>query len=244
MLVIPAIDLHRGRCVRLYQGDPDRETVYSENPVEVARQWEQLGAKMLHLVDLDGAFSGVSKNAEIIRAISESVQIPLQMGGGMRTRDAVEKALSLGISRVILGTMAVEQPQAAQELVREHGEAILVGIDAREGNVAVKGWKESSGLSVMELAGEVEKWGVKEIVYTDIKRDGTLKGPDLEGLKAVIGGTSLQVIVSGGVSSTGDLLALKPCGVRLKGVIIGKALYSNQLTLPDAMAVFSCQGKA
>jgi phosphoribosylformimino-5-aminoimidazole carboxamide ribotide isomerase len=239
MLIIPAIDLHRGRCVRLYQGDPERETIYGENPVEVALQWEQLGAKMLHLVDLDGAFTGFSKNAELIRAIGDSVQVPLQLGGGIRTKEAAEKAFSIGISRVILGTMVIENPEIARDLAVEHGEAIIVGIDARDGNVAVKGWKESSAVSVLNLAGQIEEWGVKEIVYTDINRDGTLKGPDFKGLEAIIAATSLQVIVSGGVSSVADLEAIRPYGERIKGVIIGKALYSNQLTLPDAMAVFN-----
>jgi len=236
VLVIPAIDLHRGFCVRLYQGDPERETVYSDNPVEVAQQWEQLGAKMLHLVDLDGAFTGLTKNAEIIRAVGESVHVPLQLGGGIRTKEVAEKAFSVGISRIILGTMAVEDPWLACELVAEHNEAILIGIDARDGKVAVKGWKESSALSVLELAGRIEEWGVKEVVYTDISRDGTLRGPDLDGLKAIIAHTSLQIIVSGGISSLSDLVALQPFRERIKGVIIGKALYSNQFTLPDAMA--------
>jgi len=239
MLIIPAIDLHRGRCVRLYQGDPERETVYGENPVDVARQWVQLGAKMLHLVDLDGAFTGFSKHAEIIRAIGDSVQVPLQLGGGIRTKEAAEKAFSIGISRIILGTMAVEDPETAADLATEYGESVLIGIDAREGMVAVKGWQESSMLSVLELASRIEEWGIQEIVYTDIQRDGTLKGPDLKGLETIIEGTSLQVVVSGGISSLADLAALKPYGDRIKGIIIGKALYSNQLTLPDAMAVFN-----
>ncbi len=239
MLIIPAIDLHRGRCVRLYQGDPERETVYGENPVDVARQWVQLGAKMLHLVDLDGAFTGFSKHAEIIRAIGDSVQVPLQLGGGIRTKEAAEKAFSIGISRIILGTMAVEDPETAADLATEYGESVLIGIDAREGMVAVKGWQESSMLSVLELASRIEEWGIQEVVYTDIQRDGTLKGPDLKGLETIIEGTSLQVVVSGGISSLADLAALKPYGDRIKGIIIGKALYSNQLTLPDAMAVFN-----
>lgn len=239
MLIIPAIDLHRGRCVRLYQGDPERETVYGENPVDVARQWVQLGAKMLHLVDLDGAFTGFSKHAEIIRAIGDSVQVPLQLGGGIRTKEAAEKAFSIGISRIILGTMAVEDPETAADLAAEYGESVLIGIDAREGMVAVKGWQESSMLSVLELASRIEEWGIQEVVYTDIQRDGTLKGPDLKGLETIIEGTSLQVVVSGGISSLADLAALKPYGDRIKGIIIGKALYSNQLTLPDAMAVFN-----
>ncbi|MDW7738682.1 MAG: 1-(5-phosphoribosyl)-5-[(5-phosphoribosylamino)methylideneamino]imidazole-4-carboxamide isomerase [Bacillota bacterium] len=238
MLVIPAIDMRRGRCVRLYQGNPDRETVYGDNPVEVARQWEQLGAKMLHLVDLDGAFTGMSQNARIICSIGETVHIPLQLGGGIRTREAVEKALSAGISRVILGTMIVETPGLARELVEEYDESIIAGIDARDGVVAVKGWTEASAERVLDLAARVEQWGIKEIVYTDIHRDGTLCGPDLSGLEAIIKSTSLQVIMSGGISSLDDLQALKPYSSRVKGVIIGKALYSNQITLHDAMAVF------
>ncbi len=238
MLVIPAIDLRRGRCVRLYQGDPERETVYGDNPVEVARQWEQLGAKMLHLVDLDGAFTGLTKNAEVIYSIGEEVRIPIQLGGGIRSGEAVEKAISAGVSRVIIGTILIEQPELAQQLVKDYGESVLVGIDARDGMVAVKGWTESSAVRTVELAARVEQWGVKEVIYTDIQRDGTMQGPALNGLEEIINKTSLQVIVSGGISSKDDLLSLKPYGNRVKGVIVGKALYTNQLTLPDAMAVF------
>lgn len=239
LLVIPAIDLRQGRCVRLYQGDPARETVYGENPVEVACQWEMLGAKMLHLVDLDGAFTGISSNAKVVSAIGESVRIPLQLGGGVRTREAVEKAISAGVSRVILGTIAIEQPQLARRLVEDYGENILIGIDARNGKVAVKGWRESSAVQVVDLAVRLEQWGVKEIIYTDIQRDGTLQGPDLSGLEDILENTTLQVIMSGGISSTDDLRALKPYSGRVKGIIIGKALYVNQLTLQDAMAVFA-----
>lgn len=238
MLVIPAIDMRQGRCVRLYQGDPAQETVYGENPVEVACQWEKLGAKMLHLVDLDGAFTGLSKNAKVINAIGEAVHIPLQLGGGIRSREAVEKAVSAGVSRVILGTVAVEEPQLARKLAKEYGERILVGIDARHGKAAVKGWTESSVMSVIELALSVEQWGIKEVIYTDIQRDGTLQGPDLAGLENILDKTNLQVTMSGGISSVDDLRALKPYSSRVKGVIIGKALYVNQLTLQDAMTVF------
>jgi len=239
LLVIPAIDLHRGRCVRLYQGDPERETVYGNNPVEVARQWEQLGAKMLHLVDLDGAFTGHSKNAKVICSIGEEVHIPLQLGGGIRSGEAVEKAISAGVSRVILGTIAIEQPELAQKIVDEFGERIMVGIDARNGMVAIKGWTESSVIKTIELALRIEQWGIKEIIYTDIQKDGTMQGPDLAGLEDLLQNTSLQVIMSGGISSIEDLVSLKPYSSRVNGVIIGKALYSNQLTLPDAMAVFN-----
>ncbi len=236
MIVIPAIDLRRGRCVRLYQGDPDQETVYGDNPVEIARQWEQLGAKMLHLVDLDGAFTGFSQNARVIGSIGEQVRIPLQLGGGIRSREAVEKAISTGISRIILGTVVVEQPELARSLVGEYGASIIVGIDARDGMVAVKGWTESSAIKATELAARVEAWGVSEIIYTDIQRDGTMQGPSLAGLEDILSQTSLSVIMSGGISSKEDLLSLKPYNNRVKGVIVGKALYSNQLTLPEAIA--------
>ncbi len=238
MLVIPALDLHRGRCVRLYQGDPERETVYGNNPVEVALQWEHLGAKMLHLVDLDGAFTGYSKNARVICNIGEEVSIPLQLGGGIRSRDAAERAMSAGVSRIIMGTIAIEQPELARALVNDYGERILVGIDARDGMAAVKGWTESSAVKAVDLAAQIEEWGIREIIYTDIQKDGTMQGPDLEGLEQLLEKTSLQIIMSGGISSIDDLKSLKPYGDRVKGVIIGKALYSNQLTLPDAMAVF------
>ncbi len=237
MQIIPAIDLRRGRCVRLYQGDPERETVYGDDPVEVARQWEQLGAKMLHLVDLDGAFTGVTLNAEVICAISEELRVPIQLGGGMRSGDAVEKAFSAGVGRVILGTLAVADPLLAETLVGLYGERVIVGIDARKGMVAVKGWLETSSLSLLELASRVEEWGVREIVYTDIDRDGALTGPDLKGLEDILEHTALQVILSGGISSLDDLATLQPYKERLTGVIVGKALYANQFTLGEAMAV-------
>ncbi len=239
MLIIPAIDLRGGRCVRLYQGDPERETVYGDNPVEIALQWQQLGAKLLHLVDLDGAFTGQAKNASIITAIGDAVQIPLQLGGGIRTRQAVEKSMAAGVTRIILGTIAAENPKLTRELVHQFGESIVVGIDARDGMVAVKGWTESSALKALELARQVEEYGVKEIIYTDIARDGTMQGPNLKGLEEMLDSTAMQVIVSGGISSKEDLYSLKPYSERVKGVIIGKALYSNQLTLTDAMEVFS-----
>ncbi len=239
MLVIPAIDLRKGRCVRLYQGDPNKETVYGNNPVEIARQWEQLGARMLHLVDLDGAFTGFSKNAKVVGSIGNNVHIPLQLGGGIRSREAVEKAISLGVSRVIIGTIAIKDPRLTEKLIQEFSDSIVVGVDVRDGKVAVQGWTESSAVETVELALRLEQWGVKEIIYTDIKKDGTMQGPSLDGLEDIIKQTSLQVIVSGGISSREDLLSLRPYNNRVKGVIIGKALYSNQLTLPDAMSIFA-----
>ncbi len=237
MLVIPAIDLRGGQCVRLYQGDPDRETVFSPDPVEVARQWESLGARMLHIVDLDGAITGSSLNAAAIESIGSTVNIPFQLGGGIRSREALERALELGAMRVILGTVAVEQPDLTRKLAAEHKDRIVISIDARRGKVAVKGWTESSDLDALELARRVEGWGIREVVYTDIQRDGTLHGPDLQGIEDILKRTSLYLLVAGGVSSREDLAALKPYRERIKGVIIGQALYTNRLTLPEAINI-------
>ncbi len=237
MLVIPAIDLHGGQCVRLYRGDPARETVFSSDPTEVARQWENLGAKLLHIVDLDGAITGNSLNAAAIANIGGMVNISFQLGGGIRSREAFERSLELGAMRVILGTMAVEQPDLARELVEEHRDRVLISIDSCRGKVAVKGWTESSNLDALELARRVEEWGVREIVYTDIQRDGTLHGPDLPGIENILKHTSLFVLVAGGVSSREDLISLKIYRERIKGVIIGQALYTNRLTLTEAIQI-------
>jgi len=239
MLVIPALDLRLGRCVRLYQGDPKRETVYSDDPVEVARLWQEQGARLLHVVDLDGAFSGSSMNLAAITKIGETLDLPFQTGGGIRSRAAVEKALAAGACRVILGTAAIERPELCRELTAEYGGQLLVGIDARDGKVAIKGWTEASAVEACDLACQVEQWGVREIVYTDIRRDGTLSGPNIGGLEALLAATNLKVIVSGGVSSLQDLLALKPYSGRVRGVIVGQALYANKITLPEAIKILS-----
>ncbi len=236
MLVIPAIDLRRGRCVRLFQGRADRETAYSDYPEEVARQWEQLGARLLHVVDLDGAFSGRSGNLRAIAAISGAVNIPFQLGGGMRNRKSVEEAFSLGAWRVILGTIMIEQPELIRTLAHEFAGRLIAGIDARGGKVAVKGWTESAAVEAVDLACRAAEWGMEEIVYTDIDQDGTLRGPNWNGLEELLKRCSLPVILSGGVSSREDLRRLKEYRGRVKGVIIGQAFYQNRLTLPEAIA--------
>ena len=243
MLVIPAIDLRRGRCVRLFQGRADRETTYSDYPAEVARQWERLGARLLHVVDLDGAFSGHSGNSRAVAAISGAVNIPFQLGGGMRSGESVEKAFSLGAWRVIIGTMMIEQPELVQTLAREYTGRLAAGIDARGGKVAVKGWTEDSPIEAADLACRAAKWGIEEVIYTDIDQDGTLRGPNWQGLENLLKRCPLPVILSGGISSREDLRRLRAYRGRIKGVIIGQAFYKNRLTLPEAMAALDSRNK-
>jgi phosphoribosylformimino-5-aminoimidazole carboxamide ribotide isomerase len=239
MLAIPAIDLKGGRCVRLFQGDPGRETVYSADPVAVARQWERLGAQLLHLVDLDGAFTGNSAHGSVMAEIGRAVTIPFQVGGGIRSREAVQRALDAGAARVILGTVIVQQPQLAAGLAAEFGDKLLAGIDARDGLVAVQGWTEEAEIRAVELARRVEQWGIREIIYTDTQKDGTLSGPNLQGLEEILGAGTFKVIVAGGISSLDDLLALKPYAPRVSGVIMGQALYAKRITLPEAIAALA-----
>ncbi len=236
MEVIPAVDLRNGKCVRLFQGRADRETVYFDNPAEVARMWEQKGARRLHLVDLDGAFKGVPQNQEVIKKIASQLNIPVQLGGGIRDTTTVEQLLDLGITRVIIGTAAVSNPSLVQELVYKYGERVMVGVDAQDGMVAVKGWVESSSLKALDLIKDMERIGVKEIVYTDISRDGTLEGPNLEAAREIAEQTSVNIIASGGVSCLEDIKrarALESAGI--SGIIVGRALYTGKFTLEEAL---------
>lgn len=236
MDVIPAIDLLDGRCVRLYQGDYERSQVFNDDPVAVARQWAEQGATRLHLVDLDGAKAGHPVNQAVIREIVQAVEIPVEVGGGLRDRDSVAELLSLGVRWVILGTVAVEQPQLVEALCQEFPGQIIVGIDARNGKVATRGWLETSEVEAIELAQQMQGFGTAAIIYTDIHRDGTLQGPNQEALRELANALTIPVIASGGVSSTRDLLkllVLEPQGVT--GVIIGKALYTGDVTIQDAL---------
>lgn len=238
MLVIPAIDLRRGRCVRLFQGRPDRETVFSDDPVSVARGWEAKGARWLHVVDLDGAFEGRPVNREAVKAIVEGVRIPVQLGGGLRTWADVEAALALGVKRVVLGTAVIADPHLVRRACRVYGEAVAVSLDVKDGRVAVSGWEVTSEEGALEAAARLREWGVARLIYTDVRRDGTLEGVNLEGIKAVAEAFGLKVIAAGGVSSIEDLRALKrlePWGV--EGVIIGRALYTGAVDLEEAIAV-------
>ncbi|MCL2337870.1 MAG: 1-(5-phosphoribosyl)-5-[(5-phosphoribosylamino)methylideneamino]imidazole-4-carboxamide isomerase [Firmicutes bacterium] len=236
MLIIPAIDLRAGKCVRLVEGKLDHETVYSDDPAAVARAWEDSGAQCLHLVDLDGAFAGAPKNLATINNIINAIQIPVQLGGGIRDLDTVDMLLQMGVSRVILGTMAIQKPALVAEALERFGERILVGIDARDGKVAIEGWGLTAEKDVQSLAMEVSRMGVSRVIFTDISRDGTLKGPNLEAIKKLALACKIKVIASGGVSTIQDIEALKrlePYGV--EGVIIGKALYAGTVNILDAL---------
>ncbi|MGL5033203.1 MAG: 1-(5-phosphoribosyl)-5-[(5-phosphoribosylamino)methylideneamino]imidazole-4-carboxamide isomerase [Microcystaceae cyanobacterium] len=236
MEIIPAIDLLDGRCVRLYQGDYQQSEVYHENPVEVARQWAEQGASRLHLVDLDGAKAGKPVNLPTIEAIIRAIDIPVQVGGGLRDRSFVAQLLDLGVERVILGTIAVEQPELVGRLCAEFPQQILVGIDARDGKVATRGWLETSTVEATVLAKEMENLGAAAIIYTDIHRDGTLVGPNLEALRAMATPLNIPVIASGGVSALRDLLSLLSLeSLGVQSVIVGKALYTGAVNLEEAI---------
>jgi phosphoribosylformimino-5-aminoimidazole carboxamide ribotide isomerase len=238
MIVIPAIDLKDGKCVRLEQGLMERDTVYSLDPAATARRWQEEGGELLHIVDLDGAFAGVPKNRTAIEQIVAAIDIPAQLGGGIRDLATIEAYLSLGLSRAIIGTAAQRNPQLVTDACRCFPGQIVVGIDAKNGMVAVQGWAEVTDMTAVELAKKFEGDGVAAIIYTDIARDGMLQGPNLEATKALAEAISIPVIASGGVSSLKDienLLAIESYGVA--GVITGKAIYSGSLHLRDAVAL-------
>lgn len=238
MLVIPAIDIKGGKCVRLVQGKMDQETVYSTNPVEVAKKWQSMGAEFLHLVDLDGAFAGEPKNSVAIEAIADAITIPFQVGGGIRDIEAINLYLAMGASRIILGTTALEKTWFVRDVCEQHHGQILVGIDARDGKVAIKGWEELTNKAAIELAKELEDAGVAGIIYTDISRDGMLKGPNIEGIKAMAQSVKIPIIASGGVSNIEDIKRLKELeSVGVVGVITGKAIYTGGLNLTEAIKV-------
>lgn len=238
MIVIPAIDLKEGRCVRLEQGLMERDTVFNDNPAAQALEWQRQGAELLHIVDLDGAFAGEPKNRAAIEAIVKAIDIPTQLGGGIRDLATVEAYLSLGISRVILGTAAQRNPELVKEACAKFPGRIVVGIDAKNGMVAVQGWAEVTGVTAVDLAQKFEGYGVAAIIYTDIARDGMLQGPNLEATRALAEAISIPVIASGGVSTLKDienLMAIERYGVT--GVITGKAVYTGVIKLAEAIAL-------
>ncbi len=238
MLVIPAIDIKNGRCVRLVQGDPDRETVYSDDPAAVARRFEDMGARLIHVVDLDGAFEGRPVNRDLVAKIAKSVSIPIEIGGGVRTVDAVQSYLDAGIQRIILGTVLLEE--GFQALLERYANHIIAGVDAKNAMVATHGWKQVSGVPAVEYIKELQKKGIGEIIYTDISTDGMLAGPNFASIERILseaGGISL--IASGGVSSLDDIRRLGAYNDRgLKGCITGKAIYDGRIDLRQALSLF------
>ncbi|MBR0261964.1 MAG: 1-(5-phosphoribosyl)-5-[Selenomonadaceae bacterium] len=233
MIIFPAIDLRGGKCVRLIQGDFDKETVYSDDPQATALKWQGMGAKFLHVVDLDGARKGSPQNLDAIKKILDAIEIPIEVGGGIRTLDDAEKLLSLGVRRVILGSVAVENPALVEEAVKKFGDKIVVGIDARDGIVAVHGWEKSGNVKVVELAKKIVAAGVKTIIYTDISKDGMLSGVNAEIFSELQNSSGAEIIASGGVKSLEDIRALK--SAKISGVIVGKAIYTGALDLKSAI---------
>lgn len=231
MIIFPAIDILKGKCVRLIQGDYNREKVYSDSPVDMAKQWETKGAEFIHIVDLDGAKSGKSINEEIIIEIAKSVNVPIQVGGGIRSMETVKTYLDNGVKRVIIGTAAIEDEVFLKEAVDTYGERIVVSLDAKNGYIATDGWTDTSDVLALDLVKKLEEIGVKTIVYTDIAKDGMLQGPNLEEQKAINEATSIDVIASGGVTTKEDVENLKQ--LNLYGAIVGKALYDGKITFEE-----------
>lgn len=238
MELYPAIDLRDGKCVRLRQGDYSQETVYGGDPVAVAQEFEEDGAQWIHVVDLDAARTGRPENRDTVAEIAAGVGIPVQSGGGIRDEFSAEALLDLGIARIVIGTAALEQPRLVRRLAGRHPGRVAVGLDARDGEAAVRGWTEGSGVSVLEAIGWFANEGVAAFIVTDIARDGMLTGPDVSGLAAVLERTNADVIASGGVGSLDDLrglAALEAGGRRLAGAIVGKAIYEGVFSVSDAL---------
>ena len=233
MILFPAIDVLDGKCVRLIQGDYDKEVIYSDSPVEMAKFWETEGAEFIHIVDLNGAKSGLSVNLSVIQHIAESVSIPVQVGGGIRSVKTIEDYLNKSVNRVILGTAAIQDPEFLKEAVDAFQEKIVVSVDAREGFVATEGWTDTSSTKATDLIDHLEKIGVQTIVYTDIAKDGMLAGPNLIEQKQINEHTQMKVIASGGVTTIEDIQNL--AYLNMYGAIIGKALYDERLDFKDAL---------
>ncbi|WP_019123316.1 1-(5-phosphoribosyl)-5-[(5-phosphoribosylamino)methylideneamino]imidazole-4-carboxamide isomerase [Brevibacillus massiliensis] len=234
--IYPAIDIRGGKCVRLYQGDYAQETVYGESPLEVAKKWVAEGAKWLHLVDLDGAKAGEPVHADLVSAIAQEVDVPVQIGGGIRTEKDIYRYVEGGVSRIILGTAAIENRGFVEKSLRLYGKQIAIGLDCRRGYVATRGWLETTDLKAVDLAKELAALGAGTFIYTDISRDGTLSGPNVEEIVGLARATGKQVIASGGVSTTADLLALAQFAAEgVSGAIVGKALYTGAVQLSAAL---------
>jgi len=238
--IIPAVDIRDGRCVRLYQGDYEQETVFSDDPLEVALKWQAKGAPRLHVVDLDGAAEGELRNLDIIQEIARTMLIPVQLGGGIRRLETIEKVLKEGVDRVVLGTAAVENAGLLREACRKFRDSVVVSIDADEGRVAIRGWRQTTEMTIYALISAMVKIGVKRFIYTDISRDGTLTEPNFNAISEVVDATRASVIAAGGISTLNHLKALQKLGV--EGAIVGKALYTGDIDLKRAIAAISQVG--
>ena len=236
MIIIPAIDIKDGQCVRLYQGDYDQVTTYDVDPVNIAQRWQRFGASWMHIVDLDGAAKGYPVNVELIKSIRASTSLRVELGGGMRAMADIGYMLDLGIDRVVLGTVVLTDRTLLMEALARWGERIVVGLDARSGSIAISGWRETSQVQATALASELCALGVQRFIYTDIARDGALKGPNIEELQEIQRMVSCSLIASGGVSSIDDLLSLARLGI--EGAIVGKALYTGDIDLAAAIQEF------
>ncbi|MBV7378172.1 1-(5-phosphoribosyl)-5-[(5-phosphoribosylamino)methylideneamino]imidazole-4-carboxamide isomerase [Maritimibacter dapengensis] len=237
MILYPAIDLKDGQCVRLLRGEMEAATVFNDDPAAQAKAFQDAGCEWIHLVDLNGAFAGEPVNAAAVEAILAAIDVPAQLGGGIRDMVTIDAWIEKGLSRVILGTVAVENPDLVREAAKAHPGKVAVGIDARNGMVATKGWAEETDVEVTDLARSFEDAGVAAIIYTDINRDGAMQGPNVEATAALANAVSIPVIASGGVSSLDDLRALKSCGADLNGAISGRALYDGAIDLGEALKV-------
>lgn len=237
MEIIPAIDMMDGKCVRLVQGKFDQSTVFSDDPVDAARRWVHEGARSLHLVDLNGSRAGAPQETETIRRILAEVDVPTQLGGGIRTLDVARQMIELGVGRVIIGTSAALDTQMAEAMFSELGEKAVLGVDAKDGYVAVKGWQETTSETAIEFARRMQALGAKRVIYTDISRDGMLQGVNAEAMKKMAQALDVPVIASGGVSSVNDICILSELEqFGIEGAIVGKALYTGDLTLADALS--------
>ena len=236
MIIIPAVDIMEGKVVRLFRGEKDKKTVYSDNPLDFAKKWQEDGAEWLHVVDLDGAINGEYCNLFLLEEIIENLGINIEISGGIRTRAILDQAINMGAKRVVLGTKAVEDPEFVKQAVSDYKEKIAVAVDMRADKISARGWTEDSTVSSADLVKKMQDIGVKCLICTDITRDGTLDGPNLEMMQKISKISSVDLIASGGVSSLDDIRALKNLKlVRLKGVIIGKALYENRFSLKEAI---------
>lgn len=233
MRIYPAIDIIGGKCVRLKKGDYSQKTTYAENPIDVAKKWESLGSEFIHVVDLDGAKSGDMPNFELISNIAASVSVPIEVGGGIRDMQCVEKYLNAGVERVILGTSALRNSELVDEVVKKYGSRVAVGIDAKDGMVAVSGWEDVSDVAAVDFAKQMESKGVSCIIYTDIATDGMLMGPNLSAMEEMVKAVNMDIVASGGVTSIKDVESLADIGV--EGAIIGKALYTDNIDLKEAI---------